>query len=102
MVKVKSSPEERGGKCADRTNVPILCVSTQQKSFHSSHLSTGEIWAVLELFQDERVRVHDVGWIQGAAHVSQHCHVISSQIRSGYTLKKSSLSQYSVRKSIFG
>lgn len=102
LVKLKSSPDERGGKCADRTNVPILRVSTQQKSFHSSHLSTGEIWAVLELFQDGWVRVHNVGCIQGAAHVSQHCHGISSQTRCGYTLKENNGSQYSVRKSVSG
>lgn len=93
MVKLESSPDERGGRCADGTNVPILRLSTQQKSFHSSHLNTGEVWAVLELFQDGWVRVHDVGCIQGAAHVSQHCHGILSQTRTGYTLKESNQSQ---------
>lgn len=88
MVKLKSSPDERGDQCADRTNVPILRVSTQQKSFHSSPLIAGQSWAVLELFQDGRVRVHDVGRTQGAAHVSQHRHSVWSQTRSGYSLKK--------------
>lgn len=99
---LKFSPDERGGKCADRTDVPILRVPTQQKSFHSSRLSTGEIWAVLELFQDGRVRVHDVGCIQGTAHVPQHCHVISIQLRSAYTLKESNRSQNFARKSLSG
>lgn len=74
--------------CIAAVDLPILCVPAQQHGLNSSCLSTGEVWAVLESFQDVRVRVLDVGAVQSAAHVSQHQDIILSQTGVRYTLRK--------------
>lgn len=72
--------------CIAAVDVPVWCFPAQQQRLNSNTLIIIEVRAVLEFFQDGRVRVLNVGPIQSTAHVSQNRYIILSQTRAVDTL----------------